>query len=181
MNTQEFQKWEQDARQALLNLYTPAETEVVLRWFRNIKGQEERDLVGNEEVESMLKFVCAQSNFNMYNSLMSRLFIYAPLILKEHGPVTEPAMSNKFKELAVKVGIEFADHGKGEYVSVSDPAQIQAFGKAVLDEAIGVMIHARQAALIQWHDLPAEQKTATTLQGLTGASSVVEELTKHFK
>lgn len=84
MNEQEYKAWEAAADVALSDRYVYADRQFVLDWFRRIKGQEERELIGNEEVDAMLKFVCARGNFDMYNSLMARLFIYAPLILKEH-------------------------------------------------------------------------------------------------
>lgn len=83
MNHEEYLRWETDAARALSGRYTEEERGIILRWFRHIKGQEERDLIGNEEVDAMLKFVGAADNFDLYNSLMARLFIYAPLILKE--------------------------------------------------------------------------------------------------
>ena len=82
MNQEEYKVWEQDAARALSGRYNQAEIETVLEWFRRIKGAEERDLIGHDEVEAMLLFVQAQGNFDLYNSLMARLFIYAPLILK---------------------------------------------------------------------------------------------------
>lgn len=83
MNKQEYQKWEDDARLALSGKYTADEAGIILDWFRNIKGAGERDLIGHDAVEAMLTFVAAQDNFDLYSSLMARLFIYAPLILRE--------------------------------------------------------------------------------------------------
>ena len=82
MNQEEYKRWEGDADRALSGRYTPAERTTILRWFRTIKGADERELVGNDEVEAMLTFVAAKGGFDLYNSLMARLFIYAPLILK---------------------------------------------------------------------------------------------------
>lgn len=83
MNKEEYLRWEADARRALAGRYSDVEIEVILDWFRNIKGSDERELIGNEEVDAMLKFVCARERFDLYNSLMARLFVYAPLILEE--------------------------------------------------------------------------------------------------
>lgn len=83
MNAEQYAKWEEDARRALSGRYTAEEIEVVLDWFRRIKGSDERDLIGNDEVEAFLLFSGARGNFDLYNSLMARLFIYAPLILRE--------------------------------------------------------------------------------------------------
>jgi hypothetical protein len=83
MNQDEYKKWEKDASLSLSGKYTQSEIKTVIDWFRTIKGAEERDLIGDEEVAAMLKFVCAKNNFDLYNTFMARLFIYAPLILKE--------------------------------------------------------------------------------------------------
>lgn len=83
MNREEYARWEADADRALSGRYTPQERAIILAWFRSIKGQDERELIGNEQVEAMLVFVTAAGNFDLYNSLMARLFIYAPLILRE--------------------------------------------------------------------------------------------------
>ena len=85
MNETEYAKWKIDANRALSGKYTEAESEIILDWFNNIKGSEERYLVGNEAVDAMLTFVAANGKHDLYNSLMSRLFIYAPLILEEYN------------------------------------------------------------------------------------------------
>jgi hypothetical protein len=87
MTSEEFAQWENDAKRALEARYTAEEIEVVIDWFRRIKGEDERELIGNDEVEAMLVFAGARENFDLYNCLMARLFIYAPLILRENGAV----------------------------------------------------------------------------------------------
>jgi hypothetical protein len=87
MTSEEFAQWESDAKRALEARYTAEEIEVVIDWFRRIKGEDERELIGNDEVEAMLVFAGARENFDLYNCLMARLFIYAPLILRENGAV----------------------------------------------------------------------------------------------
>ena len=83
MNQEQYAKWEYDARRALSGRYTDAEIDILLRWFRCIKGADERDLIGHEAVEAMLVFTEAGGRFDLYNSLMARLFVYAPLILAQ--------------------------------------------------------------------------------------------------
>lgn len=83
MNSAEYAKWEQDAALALSGRYTPAEIKTLLDWFRCIKGADEIDLIGAEAVEAMLVFTGAMPEFDLYSSLMARLFVYAPLILAE--------------------------------------------------------------------------------------------------
>jgi hypothetical protein len=84
MNLEELKVWEQDARRALSGRYSAEEIEIIMEWFAYIKGQEERELVGNEAVEGMLVFVNAKGRHDLYNSLMARAFVYAPHILEEH-------------------------------------------------------------------------------------------------
>lgn len=83
MDELEYRKWEAEARVALACRYTTEETDEVLNWFRTIKGSKERDLIGSDAMEGMLTFVAAKGGFDIYNSLMARLFIYAPLILQK--------------------------------------------------------------------------------------------------
>ena len=85
MDSIQYKQWETDADRALSGKYNSEEREIILEWFRRIKGQDERDLIGNDGVEAMLTFVAAADNFDLYNSLMARLFIYAPLILREEA------------------------------------------------------------------------------------------------
>ncbi len=84
MNLEQLKVWERDADVALSGRYNAEERAIIMDWFRHIKGQDERDLIGNEQVEAMLVFVTAGGKHDTYNSLMARLFIYAPFILEEH-------------------------------------------------------------------------------------------------
>lgn len=84
MNAEQYKHWERDASQALHGRYSQNEIDIVLGWFRAIKGSGEEDLIGEEAVKAMSTFVVARGNFDLYNSLMARLFIYAPLILAVH-------------------------------------------------------------------------------------------------
>lgn len=83
MNEQEYKKWESDARRALSGKYGAGEIETVLDWFRGIRSADERDLIDNEAVDAFLVFTKAQDPFDLYDSLMARAFIYAPLILRD--------------------------------------------------------------------------------------------------
>lgn len=83
MNREQYAQWRADAARALSGRYKPEEIEIVLDWFDGIKGQEERDLIGSDEVDAMLVFVSARGAHDLYNSLMARVFVYAPFILKE--------------------------------------------------------------------------------------------------
>lgn len=83
MNQQDYCIWEEDARRALSGRYAFADRETILDWFRRIDGANERDLIGSEAVDAIQVFTGARAQFDRYNSLMARLFIYAPLILNE--------------------------------------------------------------------------------------------------
>lgn len=67
-------------RAALSRRYSADTVKLVLDWFRNIQRADERDLVGGQELDGMLVFTSACGNHDLYNSLMARLLIYAPLI-----------------------------------------------------------------------------------------------------
>lgn len=85
MDQELYQAWERDAAHALSGRYSAPDIELVLDWFRNIRTTRERELIGEEALAAMLVFVKAKEGFDLYHSLMARLFIYAPLILAEAG------------------------------------------------------------------------------------------------
>lgn len=82
MNEEELRNWEMHAALALSGKYSPGQISVIIDWFRTIKASDERDLIGQDAIDAMLIFVSA-GKFSVYDSLMARLFIYAPLILKK--------------------------------------------------------------------------------------------------
>lgn len=82
MNHVEYGKFEIDARTALGGKYSPEQIDVILDWFRTIDTRGEINLIGIDRFDSMLIFI-VNKPFNFYDSLMARLFIYAPLILKK--------------------------------------------------------------------------------------------------
>ena len=81
MNEHEYLKWKLDATIALLAIYSKEDTVKILNWFDNIKGSAERDLVGETCVNAFQIFHTNGKHWNLYNSLMSRLFVYAPYII----------------------------------------------------------------------------------------------------
>ena len=85
MNEQDYIKWRNDAMSALrLRGYTTDEIVALLCWFDNIKGSNEIDLVGLARVNAFAVFSCAKpmdNKWELYDSMMARLFIYAPYIL----------------------------------------------------------------------------------------------------
>lgn len=83
MNEQEYRKWEQDALRALSGKYSEQQALAVIDWFSRIKGSTEIELLGVDRAGAMLKFVDNGADFDLYDTLMARLFIYAPLILKQ--------------------------------------------------------------------------------------------------
>ena len=82
MNQVEYDKFEVDARNALSGKYSPEQIHVILDWFQTIDTRGEINLIGIDRFDSMLIFI-VNKPFNLYDSLMARLFIYAPLILKK--------------------------------------------------------------------------------------------------
>ncbi len=89
MNEQEWKEWLFHAAVCLTvtKKYSEKEIAKIIEWFRHIKGSDERHLIGDEAVDAHLVITQASlqrlGKFDLYGSLMSRLFIYAPLILKE--------------------------------------------------------------------------------------------------
>jgi hypothetical protein len=85
MTREELAKWELDAKNALLRRYREMDVHIILDWFRRIKGSDEYDLIGHDRLEAFGLFSQTEvGKFCLYDSLMARLWIYAPLILKEH-------------------------------------------------------------------------------------------------
>ncbi len=82
MNEEEYKNWRNDAFNALISYYNEEDVNTVLNWFDTMTGSKELNLIGKMCLEAMTIFTCACDNFKLYNSMMSRLFIYAPLILK---------------------------------------------------------------------------------------------------
>jgi hypothetical protein len=85
MNEEEYEEWERHAR-LMLNIsgkYWPNEVNEIIGWFRHIDGAAERGLLGDGSIDAFLVFIKG-GQFNLYDSLMSRLFIYAPMIVKEY-------------------------------------------------------------------------------------------------
>lgn len=82
MNEMEFNKWTDDATQALLRTgrYTADEITKILAWFWSMDSRAESDLIGDDALKALSMVL--EQNFDMYNSLMVRLFVYSPLILK---------------------------------------------------------------------------------------------------
>ncbi len=87
MGINEFEDWCNDAWDALCKVYTEAESECIVDWFRHIKGSDEYELIGHERLEAFLTFSTPENVrwFNVYSSMMSRVWIYAPYILKKAG------------------------------------------------------------------------------------------------
>ena len=89
MNEQELKEWFHSAHLVLIVLmYSEAEIEIILDWFRNIQGSAERLLIGNEAVDAhsiVAKSLSEKTENWLSYSLMSRLVIYSPLILKQNN------------------------------------------------------------------------------------------------
>lgn len=88
MGTEQNQQWLKDAKEALCKVYTEKEADIIVDWFYTIKGRKERDLVGDEKVDAHSTMIGDDIEsirfFSVYASMMSRMWIYAPYILKEY-------------------------------------------------------------------------------------------------
>ena len=88
MNEDEYVDWEDDAFNCLSYKYEKKEVYTVLRWFRSIKASKEAALIGSERLEAYRIFhgdPDANPHYNLYDSMMIRVWAYAPAILKEHN------------------------------------------------------------------------------------------------
>ncbi len=89
MNEQEWKQWLLDAEQCLIctKRYSGEEISIIIDWFKHIRGSNERALIGDKAVDALSVVNKATIDklgyFNLYESLMARLFIYAPLILSD--------------------------------------------------------------------------------------------------
>ncbi len=89
MNEQEWKNWLLDARACLIctKKYSGEEISKIMTWFQHIRGSDERALIGDKAVDALSVVnkatIDRTGSFDLYGSLMARLFIYAPLILKE--------------------------------------------------------------------------------------------------
>ena len=89
MNEKDWKQWLLDAQLCLIctKKYSGEEISTIIDWFYHIRGSDERALIGDEAIDALSIVNKATINrpcsFDLYGSLMARLFIYAPLILKE--------------------------------------------------------------------------------------------------
>lgn len=88
MNREEYAKWRSDAL-VMLNLrYSPNESRVIIEWMDRIKGAAERDLMG--EIRTHLDAILdLDINWDLYNSLTYRMWLYAPYILIDDAEYLE--------------------------------------------------------------------------------------------
>lgn len=82
MNKQEYANWRREATICLLGKYNCQETAIILAWFDNMETDSEFLLTGSD-VQECLGVVRGHIwPISMYNDMMMRLWLYAPLILK---------------------------------------------------------------------------------------------------
>ena len=85
MNEKEYENWEAHLYHNLYLRYSDVEIYTIKEWFRNIRSTYERDLIGSDRVDAFLKFYELDEDWNMFDALMIRAFVYAPKILREHN------------------------------------------------------------------------------------------------
>lgn len=83
MNLAQYYNWRANALTSLSYVYTIEESYKVLDWFDRIKGEEEYELTGHVTQESLRSIRDQTMNFNLYNDLMMRVWLYAPFIIAE--------------------------------------------------------------------------------------------------
>jgi hypothetical protein len=94
MNATEWNNWFDDAYKMLeIGGYSEEQISIILKWFRHIRGSAERGLIGDAAVDGHLAMIQGAidktGKLDLYGSMTSRLFIYAPLILKEWDNLPE--------------------------------------------------------------------------------------------
>jgi hypothetical protein len=86
MTTTEYNEWLFQAKVSLSGNYSEEDCFIVLCWFKSIdcviNTDKEIALTGTDVQECLSAIRSAVSPFSMYNDLMMRLWLYAPLILK---------------------------------------------------------------------------------------------------
>jgi hypothetical protein len=89
MNKDSWDEWRVSDANEMLRIagYNKKDRKVVLDWFYTMSEGDELNLIGESGLSAMERFVTSKNTFNVYNSLMSRLFIYAPLILNNKQTV----------------------------------------------------------------------------------------------
>lgn len=82
MNEREYLNWEQDVLHCLSVKYSEEEIWQILYWFQNIRSSGERDLIGQKRIDAFQKFFPYNDKWNLYDSMMVRVWVYAPYILE---------------------------------------------------------------------------------------------------
>lgn len=88
MNMELYERWLKDAHAALTaTVYTEEQAEAILDFFRRIKGSAEIGLIGTDRMDAYMIYSRLDDikDFSVYNSMMARMWTYAPYILKEEG------------------------------------------------------------------------------------------------
>ena len=87
MNKKEYIEWRLDVYHCLGCKYSSKEISIILEWFDRIKSSEEVALIGSKCLEAYRIFHGdpeTNPHYNLYDSLMIRVWAYAPAILKQH-------------------------------------------------------------------------------------------------
>ena len=87
MNKKEYIEWKLDVFHCLGCKYSTKEITIIVEWFDRIKASKEFDLITCPRVEAYEVFhgdLETNPHYNLYDSMMIRVWAYAPAILKEH-------------------------------------------------------------------------------------------------
>lgn len=82
MDKEAWEKWWVDAYKALRAKYDEKQSTKIVDWFYTIKASKEIALVGEEKMNA-LRVLYEGPHFDLYHSLMYRMWVYAPYIIAE--------------------------------------------------------------------------------------------------
>ena len=88
MNAKEYIEWRLDVYHCLGCKYSSKEITIIVEWFDLIKGKKEAALIGPDRLEAYRMFngdPDTNPHYNLYDSMMIRVWAYAPAILKAHN------------------------------------------------------------------------------------------------
>lgn len=82
MDAVNYKQWRIDAGVALRCRYSNEEAITIITWMDNSLGKWEYALVGRDVMEA-IQTIDESHHYNLYNSLMMRMWLYAPYILND--------------------------------------------------------------------------------------------------
>ncbi|HET8687940.1 MAG TPA: hypothetical protein VFM18_14965 [Methanosarcina sp.] len=87
MTAQEFEKFLVDLRIVLSIKFNEEDTNKIVTWMSYFKTSDEKYLIGEKGVsafQEVFESLRESDGYDLYNTLMARAFLYAPMILDEN-------------------------------------------------------------------------------------------------